>query len=807
MKIRRAAVLGAGVMGAQIASHLAAAGVRTYLLDLTSDKGPEDPKLAKAIGKNVRNTRSILAIEQLKKLKPSPILSQDALTNLIPGNFEDDLSVVSECDWILEAVVERLDIKKDIHAKINEYRRPGVPVCTNTSGIPLKDIISDFPEDYTQCFFGTHFFNPPRYMKLLEIIPHGASNMDLISQLSTWIERRLGKGVVYANDTVNFIANRIGVFSLQATVKHMTDLGLNVETVDALTGKLIGHPSSATFRTMDVVGLDVCSLVSQNVYDKVKDDPYRDIFLTVDWVKDLISKGALGQKSGSKGVFLKTKDENKKTKILSYRPENGEYEEANVEQFAWLGEAKKKKDFFERLSFIIDQDDKGGKLIWNTLRDVFSYSALLIDEIASSEPKRVDDAIRWGFNWEWGVFETWQGLGYDKILKRMKDEGVKLPKWAKEGVKFYSPSPETKEWAASGPVDQFNTSREKMQKVEKPAHLYNLPLKEEKDDPRVVLSNKGASLLDIGDGVALLNFHTKMNALDDQILEMIQKSVACVDQNFDSLVIANQGPAFSAGANLALILGLIDKGDFDGIDQIIRQFQAAMQLLKFAPFPVVACPHGMTLGGGCEVTLHASHKVVASETYAGLVEIGVGLIPGAGGTKELALKAYEQASMGENADPMKFLEKAFKNIAMANVSNSGFNALEIGLYSKEDTTVTMSLDHQIEMAKEKALMMYKHGYTPKSPATKIKVPGDPGINTFRLMLYNMLEGRMVSQYDAFIAEKIATVLCGGEVNEGTYVSEAWFLELERRVFVELCKEEKTKQRIEHMLKTGKPLRN
>ena len=807
MKIRRAAVLGAAVMGSQISAHLADAGVRTYLLDLPSDSLPEDKKLAKAIGKNVRNSRAILAIEQMKKLKPSPLLSKEVFTNLIPGNFEDDMSVISECDWVLEAVVERIDIKKSIHNQINQYRRPGVPVCTNTSGIPLKDIITDFPEDYVASFFGTHFFNPPRYMKLLEVIPHGASNMSLIGELSEWITRRLGKGIVYANDTVNFIANRIGVFALQATIKHMNDLGLNVETVDALTGKLIGHPSSATFRTMDVVGLDVCAMVSENVYKKVEDDPYRDYFQMPAWINDLISSGSLGQKTKSKGVYLKTKDEKKKTKILSFRPETKSYEDQNVAELPWLKEAKKQKDFFDRLNFIIEQDDPGAKLIWNTLRDVFSYSALLLDEIASSEPKRVDDAIRWGFNWEWGVFETWQGLGFNKILSRMEEEGVKLPKWIKKDLEFYSPTPGSKDWASSGPTDQLNSKDGKLQKIGRPQHLYRLPLREQKEDDRVMLSNSGASLLDIGNGVALLNFHTKMNALDDKILEMLQKSVAHVSENFNGLVIANQGQAFSAGANLAMILEMINEENFDGIDQIIRQFQASMQLLKFAPFPVVACPHGMTLGGGCEVSLHASHKIVAAETYAGLVEIGVGLIPGAGGTKELALRAYQLAAYGENADPMKFLETAFKNIAMAKVSTSGFNAIELGLYNKENTTVAMSLDHQIEMAKEQVLLMHKHGYVPKLPATKIKVAGDPGINTFRLMLYNMLEGNMVSKYDAFIAEKIATVLCGGEVDEGTLVGEEWFLELERRVFVELCKEEKTKQRIEHMLKTGKPLRN
>lgn len=806
MRIRRAAVLGAGVMGAQIAAHLAAAGIRTHLLDLPSSEPPSDPKLAKLIGKHFRNARAVAAIENMKVLKPSPILSKAVFANLIPGNFDDDMSVVSECDWILEAVVERIDIKKDIHKRIAEYRRPGVPISTNTSGIPLKDIITDFSEDYTASFFGTHFFNPPRYMKLLEIIPHGASNMDMVADISDWITKRLGKGIVLANDTVNFIANRIGVFSLQTTMTHMNELGLNVETVDALTGKLIGHPSSATFRTMDVVGLDTCALVAQNVYDKVKDDAYRDVFATPAWIQTLIDKGHHGQKTSSKGIFLKTKDEKGKTKIQSYRVETDTYEDQSVEAFAWLKEAQKKKDYFERLAFIIDQKDKGAELIWKVLRDTFAYASILIDDIASSEPKRIDDAIRWGFNWEWGIFETWQGLGFEKIAKRMKDEGVALPSWVSAHASVYKPMPGSAEWSLTGAVDQLNTETGKMQKIARPAYLISLPTREEPSDHRVVFSNKGASLLDAGDGVAILNFHTKMNALDGDILEMIPKTIAKVNDDFDALVIANQGPAFSAGANLAMLVQMIEKKDINGIDSMIRQFQGAMQLIKFAPFPTVSCPHGMTLGGGCEVSLHTSFKVVSSETYAGLVEIGVGLIPGAGGTKELALRAYDDASLGD-ADPMKFLEKAFKLIAMASVSTSGFNALETGLYHSDDTFVTMSMDHQIQMAKERALLMNKHGYTPKTPRTNIKVAGDPGINTFRLMLYNMTQGKMVSPYDAFIAEKIATILCGGEVDEGTLVSEQWFLELERRMFVELCQMDKTKDRIEHMLKTGKPLRN
>jgi 3-hydroxyacyl-CoA dehydrogenase len=795
-------------MGAQIAAHLAAAGVRTHLLDLPSDEPPKDKKLAKAIGKNFRNTRALAAMENFKSLRPAPLMSEKIVPNIIPGNFDDDMSVIADCDWVIEAVIERLDIKKDIHKRIGEFARPGIPVTTNTSGISLAEIVEGMPEDYAARFFGTHFFNPPRYMRLLEIIPHSQCNKELITQLTTWISERLGKGIVFANDTVNFIANRVGVFATQATLKHMNEFNLNVETIDDLTGPLIGRAKSATLRTMDVVGLDTFSAVAANTAKKAPNDPYKEWFEGPEWVLELIKKGHLGQKTSQLGgCYKKSKDAKGRTEILAYRPETGEYASQEPAEFPWKAEAKKERDTIKRIKFIIGHDDPGAQIVWRALRDVMSYGAYLLEEIANGQPKSIDDALRWGFNWEWGPFELWQALGYDEVLTRMQKEDVPLPSWVKPGIKFYDPAPATPAWETNGGcAKQFVAPKGDYIENPKPKYAHYLPKSENKDDKRVVMSNKSASLVDLGHGVACLTFHSKMNAIDGEITGLAQKAVAKVSQDFDAMVIGNDGQAFSAGANLKVILEAIHAKKWDAIEAFIRDFQGTMQMIKFAPFPTVACPQGMVLGGGCEVSLHTSHQLLAGETYAGLVEVGVGLIPAGGGTKELALRSYELMDFAERGDPSAFLQHAFMLIGMGRVSTSGLEAIDMGLYP-QTATVSLSRDHQIERAKHIALQMYSAGYAPKIPAQGVKVVGDPGIQTFRMMLYNMVEGRQVSAHDALIGEKVATVLCGGEIDQGTLVNEQHFLDLERRVFVELCQEEKTKDRIEHMLTKGKPLRN
>jgi len=806
LKIRRAAVLGSGVMGVQIAAHLAAAGVRTYLLDLPSDEAPTDPKLKKLIGKNFRSTRSILAVEALKSMRPSPLSSTSVLPNIIPGNFEDDWSVLADADWVIEAVIERLDIKKSIHKKIAEVVRPGVPVTTNTSGISLKDICSGLPDHYQQSFFGTHFFNPPRYMHLLEVIGHGASDENLVRGLSQWCSSRLGKGIVVASDTINFIANRIGVLSIQATLKHQAELGLNIETIDALSGPLIGHPKSATFRTMDVVGLDTFAHVAGNVFNSVKDDPYHSYFEMPEWIKKLIDRGHLGQKSKSIGCYKKSKDDKGKTAILAYRPKSDEYVPQEPASFPWAKEAMKIRSLPERLKFIFSQKDEGAEFLWRIHRDIFSYSALLLEEIAHGLPQSLDEAMRWGFNWEAGPFEAWQGIGNDFIYDKLKSEGTKLPSWIDAKTEFYQPSPASPEWKLSGAQQQLHVGKKEHVPVPRHSFQFNLPNAENKNDKRVIVSNSEASLIDMGDGVGCLTFHSKMNTISEQTIELSQAAIAAVSQNLDGLVIGNEGDAFSAGANLKNFVSFIEAGNFDGIDSMLRAFQGTMQLIKYAPFPTVTAPHGLTLGGGCEVSLHGSKVLLTNDTFAGLVEVGVGLLPAGGGCKELALRAYAMQDLGERADVSTFIQRAFMLVGMAQVSSSGLDAIEKGLYP-QTSEVSLSRDHQLIRAKMLVRQMIDLGYAPPVPKTAVKVLGDPGIQTIKLMLYNMVEGRQVSPYDAFVGEKVAEILCGGAVDGGSLVSEQYLLDLERKNFVELCQQEKTQQRIMHMLKTGKPLRN
>ncbi len=793
LKIRRAAVLGAGVMGAQIAALLAAAGVRTHLLDLAAAEPPTDKAQAKAIGKHFRSARAVLAIENLKQLKPAPLYTAASLANIIPGNFDDDMPVLAECDWVIEAVVERLDIKQSIHKRIAEYVRPHVPVTTNTSGISLETIAASFPEEYQSRFFGTHFFNPPRYMKLLEVIAHPRTDRALFDALNTWTTERLGKGIVEARDTVNFIANRIGIFGTQSAFKHMAGQKLNIETVDALSGPLIGRAKSATFRTTDVVGLDTAMAVAKNTFTLAKNDPYKDVYATPVWVEELIKNGSLGQKTNSVGLYKKDKTPKGETVILAYRPETKTYAEQQVQSFPWDADAAKERDTVKRLRLILSHSDAGAQFVWNLTRDVFSYAASLTAEITGGAVKPIDDALRWGF---------------DDILARLQKDGAPLPAWAKPGVKFYDLTPGTPAWTASGGATaQLNVTTGKLEPVARPSWSFSLPKFENRDDPRLVLSNKSASLVDLGDGVACLSFHSKMNSIDNDITDMMMKSIAKVNQNFDALVIANDADAFSAGANLKMIVEAIHAEKWDDIEKLLRTFQGAMQMVKFAPFPTVTCPHGLTLGGGCEVALHGAVRIAAGETYAGLVEAGVGLIPAGGGTKELALRAYELMSLAERGDPSPFLQRAFMLIGMGRTSSSGYEAVEMGLFPAATTHVSLASEQVTARAKRTALAMVKDGYVPKLPATGVKVWGDPGIQTFKMMLYNMVEGRQISPYDAVVGEKVATVLCGGAVDPGTAVDEQYFLDLERRVFIELCKQPKTRERIEHMLKTGKPLRN
>ncbi len=831
MQIRRATVLGAGVMGAQIASWLAAAGVRVHLLDLASETLPEnlDKKTAKLLrGKNLgRNAPAHLALARLQTLKPAPLTSKSVLGRLIPGNFEDDLSVVGDSDWVIEAIIEKKEYKLPLMQKCSQYLKATTPFSTNTSGIPLAELKDGFPDHLQPMFLGTHFFNPPRYMPLVEIISHGATNPEMVRGLSSWIESRLGKGVVEAEDCINFIANRIGVFHIFSLIKNMSKHGLNFETVDALTGKLIGHPSSATFRTMDVVGLDTFVHVANNVVDKLPEDPFYDYFESPTWLKELLKKGALGQKSGA-GVYKKTKpvvDGKPKTVIQVLDLKSLEYRDQNVKLPDWIKEAKAIKALPERLAYIFSLQDSAAAVLRDAHLETLSYALQLCPDVAGGYPLRVDQAMKWGFGWQIGPFELAEALtstNYGGEFQKTLAANHPAAWTAISGnLKFFDPPPTGNQsifpdraYGKQRKLDLENP--EKWQLVEKPLFAIDLPLATPSklpsgSDNRVVATNDSMSLLDLGDGIAALTFHSKMNTVGNKILDDFPAFIAKAQHSFAGLVVANDGSAFCAGANIALVLQLIEKSDWTGIENVIKQIQTLTSLLKFSPIPVVTCPQGLALGGGCEIAIHGDRILAHTETYMGLVELGVGLIPAAGGCKEYALAAYAEASKGLSAgrayvDPLPFVQKYFLNIGMATVSASAQDAMEKSILPESKTEITFSRRHQTSQAKFTVMQMLQTGYSAPDPKT-VKVLGAPGIATLDMMLYNMQEGRQISPYDRYLARHVATVLCGGDVDPGTRVSEQQLLYLERQAFVAACQRPETKARIEHMLTKGKPLRN
>lgn len=806
----RVCVLGAGVMGAQIAALLADHGVYVHLLDLKSKEDINNPT-SRLVHPSQRAQDAVLG---LKTMKPSPLASQQSLMRIIPGNFSDDMSCVAECDWIIEAVVENLEIKKSIHAQIAQYKKPDVPVSTNTSGIPLQQIAQNFTSEYLDSFMGIHFFNPPRYMQLIELVQTEGQNL-YADDVKRWCVERLGKTVVTVRDTINFIANRIGVFSLCSIIHHAEQFGFNPETVDGLTGKLIGRPGSATFRTIDVVGLDTAAAVAGNVYHHLKQDPYHSYYKLPDWMDDLMNLKYFGQKSNHRGVYEKSKDKQGKTHIRSYNPTTKSYMDQNPRSFLWMAEALKIPDLVQRVKFVISHEDEGAQLVWKALSDVFSYSALLCEDVGCSSPINIDLAMINGFNWQFGVFQFWQGLGVSQVAQRMMTEGLQLPQWLMQQLKedpdfvFYKPDPFGVKWTLA---DVVGVKRQQWspclnEYVDCEPNTHRVPLlhyTSTGNDPRSVATNDAATLIDLGDEAFVLNFHTKMNAINEDLLAMIHLSVDRADQA-RLLMIANQGQAFSAGADLKMLLTLIDDENFSQVDEMLKNFQSAMQRLKISRVFTLAAPHGLVLGGGCEVTLHTNARYLYTETYAGLVEAGVGLIPAAGGSKELALRCYSLAQKYQT-DPMIFLKPMFEMVAMAKVSSSAYHAMEMGLYDTHNTVVCTNRFRQIEDAKAYGLSA---GITACSPvlAQGVKVAGEPGFETFRMMIYNMKEGRMISAHDALVAEKLAYVLCGGDLPRHTIVDEQWFLDLERQVFIELCREQKTRDRVAYMLKNGKPLRN
>lgn len=792
LRIKKAAVLGSGVMGAGIAAHLANVGIPTLLLDIVPKQvTPQEEKKGLTLeDKVVRNRISSDAVKRLLKQKPAPLTSKQNLALIQPGNLEDDLHLLSDCDWVIEVVVENLEVKQQLFSKIDAVRKPGSIISSNTSGISVHAMAEGRSEDFKANFLGTHFFNPPRYLKLLEVIPTKDTKDEVVSFMKTFGEDVLGKGVVLAKDTPNFIANRIGTYGLLITVQEMLNKGYSVGEVDSVTGPLIGRPKSATFRTLDVVGLDTFVHVAKNVYDKV-DGKEKEAFDVPAFMKEMLEKGWLGSKSGQ-GFFLKQGKE-----IVELNPHTLEYEERKRLKTASTEMSKQAKGLQNKMKALIYADDRAGTLLWNIISPVLLYSAQLTKEIAD-DIVAIDQAMKWGFGWELGPFETWDAIGLQRSVEKMKEEGHDVPAWIHDMLEagfteFYK--------KVDGKTVYFDNGEYKpVQENKKVIHLQTL-----KNENKVIKKNSGASLIDLGDGIAGLQFTSPNNAIGMDIIQMINYAVDEVEKNYKGLVIGNQAKNFCVGANLALILMEAQDDNFFEIEMVVKNFQNAMMKLKYSNRPVVAAPFGMTLGGGTEICLPSSKIQASSETYMGLVEVGVGLIPGGGGNKELYIKQLSGLPNGVEVDLQKVANKVFETIATAKVSTSAAEARDLNFLNRFDG-ISINGDHLLHDAKQSAISLYDNGY--QAPVRKkIPVVGETGYATLLLGAQTMKYSGYISDHDYKIADKLAYVLAGGTVPYGTEVDEQYLLDLEREAFLSLVGEAKSQQRMQHMLVKGKPLRN
>jgi 3-hydroxyacyl-CoA dehydrogenase len=799
-KIRQAAVIGSGIMGGGIAALLAGAGVKVLLLDIV----PFDLKDEEKTDPTARNRIVKAGLDAALASSPSLFFNKKDAGLIAIGNLEDDIDKLAGCDWIVEVVVERLDIKRSLFEKVAKIRKPGAIVTTNTSGIPLKDITDGFSEEFRQHFMGTHFFNPVRYMHLLELIPGEETLPEVLDFISKFGEKNLGKGIVWAKDTPNFVGNRIGIQGISAAMKFMLEDGLTVPEVDAVFGPAMGRPKTAIFKTTDLVGLDIMMHVAKNSYDLCKDDEQRDIMQLPDFVEKMAEKNLLGNKT--RAGFYKTDltpEWKKIRKVLNL--DTLEYEDLERPSFPCLDAARKAGTLTEKVNIVLRADDKAGKFAWKVAANGFQYAANRIPEIADTVVE-IDNAMKWGYNFEMGPFELWDAYGVADAVERMTKDGLEIP----ANVKAMLDAGHTCFYKLENGIRYFYDFAEAGYKpVPVPDSLVSIAAA--KGNNKTVAENASASLVDIGDGVFCLEFHTKMNAINEQIVDFIGESLGYVDKNGVGLVIGNEAGgmpgAFSAGADLGFISKLCHDKKYAEIDAFLKKAQDGIQASRYAPFPVVAAPYGMTLGGGCETCLGADRIVAHAELYMGLVEIGVGLLPAGGGTMNLWRK-YVSALPGKTVkevDLSKLFVQAFMKIGMAAVSMSAAQAVGNGFLGMADRIV-FNRDTLVGEAKKEVLRMVDDGYAPpmKQP---LKVMGDAGQGMVNAEIFNMRNGNFMSDHDAFLAKRIAYVMSGGDVNVGSEVSEDTILKLERDAFVDFCKEEKTVARIDHMLKTGKPLRN
>ena len=806
--IKKCAVIGAGVMGATITAQLANVGIETILLDILPPELTDDDK-KKGLSEESEAFRNKLArngLDGALNSKPASFYVPENAKLITLGNLEDNLGWISDVDWIIEVVVERLDIKKSVFNKIETVLKSGTIVTSNTSGIPARALCEGRTEPFRRHFAITHFFNPPRYMKLLEIVPGPDTLPEVIEILAETCEKVLGKGIVYGKDTPNFVANRIGIFGLLYAIQAMIDLGLSIEAVDEMTGPLIGHPKSASFRTADLVGLDTVVHVANNVYEGAPDDERREMFKVPDFIQKMIEKNMLGEKTNL-GFYKKTKDGEGKKAILSLDYGTLKHTPQEKVKLASLETAKNISGTSARIKSLFFAQDAGGQFTFRTLAETLIYSANRIPEIAD-DIVNVDNAMKWGFAWKMGPFETWDTLGLGHSVAKMKEAGYQIPPWVQEMLDGGRESFYKRE---AGVLYFYDLASKEYREVPVKPGIILLPSL--KDQEKMVAGNKGASLIDIGDGVACLEFHTKMNAMGDDIISMVIKSSDIVTSSFEGLVIANHSDNFSAGANLPLILFTAQEEEWDELEWMVKTFQDSFMKLKYLEKPVVAAPAGMALGGGCEICMAADRVRYAAETYMGVVEVGVGLIPAGGGTKELLLRNTEhlfEVQKGglypKQIELMPFVARAFETIAMAKVATSGPEAVKLG-YLRPTDKMTVNRDYLLEDAKKTILAMNMEGYQPPRPREDIRVAGENTFAMIKLGLWSMHESGYITEHDVTVSTKVGYVLCGGNVLADTTVSEQYLLDLEREAFVSLCGEPKTQARIQHTLNTGKPLRN
>ncbi|MGY0392781.1 3-hydroxyacyl-CoA dehydrogenase NAD-binding domain-containing protein [Bizionia sp. KMM 8389] len=798
-RIKKVAVIGSGIMGSGIACHFANIGVDVLLLDILP-RELNDKEKAKGLtleDKVVRNRMVNDALKASLKSKPSPIYNQKFANRITTGNLEDDIAKVADVDWIIEVVVERLDIKKQVFENLEKHRTPGTLITSNTSGIPIHFMSEGRSEDFQKHFCGTHFFNPARYLKLFEIIPGPKTAPEVLDFLNEYGAKFLGKTSVIAKDTPAFIGNRIGIFGIQSLFHQVKELGLTIEEVDKLTGPVIGRPKSATFRTVDVVGLDTLVHVANGIYENCPNDEAHHLFKLPEFINTMMENKWLGSKTGQ-GFYKKVKGAKGKSEILSLDLDTLEYRSKKSAKFATLELTKTVDKVVNRFPILVSGKDKAGEFYRKNFAAMFAYVSHRIPEI-TDELYKIDDAMKAGFGWEHGPFQIWDAIGVEKGLELIKAEGLSPANWVNDLLESGSKSFYTVKEGASYYYDIPSKKQTKIPGQDAFIILDNIRKSNE------VFKNSGVVIEDLGDGILNCEFQSKMNTIGGDVLAGLNKAIDLAEKDFAGLVVGNQAANFSVGANIGMIFMMAAEQEYDELNMAIKYFQDTMMRMRYSSIPTISAPHGMALGGGCELSLHADKVVAAAETYMGLVEFGVGVIPGGGGSKEMALRASDTFKKGDVQ--LNTLQEYFLTIGMAKVSTSAYEAFDMGVLQQGKDVVVVNKDRQIAIAKQHAKLMADMGYTQPVKRTDVKVLGKQALGMFLVGTDSMEDSNYISEHDMKIANKLAYVMAGGDLSEPSLVSEQYLLDLEREAFLSLCTERKTLERIQHMLKTGKPLRN